>query len=159
MSTPTEGFEQMALDAARNLFLRHAHLPRMVLVELPNGPLAVGSMPTFPHGDPRNDAIVDMLKERIKTDQVRGIAMLAEAWTVSSKDAPVGDLSIHPDRREIVLVLIEHYDIDSGIPREWSAEITRDALGVPSLGEWKIRDASIRSGRLVGLLPPPKAQA
>lgn len=57
-----------------------------------------------------------------------------------------------PNRKEALLIVSEDPFTNPPL-RSWRAEITRDAKGQPSVGEW-LGDLNVAEGRLTYLLPP-----
>lgn len=155
---PTPGFEADALEWAREEFAEAGTVaPPGAFLDV------VGDAPHFydvaladgeEDSPEARDALVDDLRATIERDGAAGVAYIAEVWITPSHDGtspwPPGSA---PERREGVVVWVEHYAIDGGATRKWTAEIYRDALGRPTLGPWEFEGGPF-SGRLIGLLPP-----
>ncbi len=157
-AAPTPGFEADALDIARRIFDGQGQLARVAYVEDPRGrhlfPVPV------PHpSQPRvGDALMRALADVLAANGAVGVAQLAECWTVATtaegRQAMPVDLADADGRVEVVMVLVEHYDVEGGLTRAWRAAITRDAAGRPTLGPWLLTTGSVASGRMIGLLRP-----
>src|SRR5580704_5344965 len=113
----------------------------------------------MPHPDipGDRDRVSALLKQFATECDASGVIFVAEAWTlVTPPDIAErgpeasraylaaqarGDWSSHPDRKEIVQVHLEHHRIGA---RLWIADITRDARGGATLGDWTLSKGDMR---------------
>jgi len=89
---------------------------------------------------------------------VSGSVILFEGWHAELGQADAkeiarwaGRISEHPNRTESVCMILDHQRAGK---HSWRAEITRDADGRPTLGEWREEARPLEErGRFVGLVP------
>lgn len=150
---PAPGIEAQALNHARRAFeLRGEVGVRLAFVDCgPDRGLIIAAIPVEGPDDPT----LLMLRGMLAKERARGVAILSEAWGAEAaqrRDLPA-DLSTYAGRTELVMVLVEHRDLDGGATRMWQATITRDAAGAPTLGPFSLRTGPGLGGRMTRLLP------
>lgn len=104
------------------------------------------------------DVAAWFLRELAFRTEAVGIAFATEAWTVEGKpdDAAglqaavekVGGASKHPDRKEVVILMVEHRAIGA----QAHLGIMRRGKEKPYISKWEVMDPQY--GRFVDLLPP-----
>lgn len=99
--------------------------------------------------------IAPAIRKLARDLKIRALYRVAEAW-VSNNDVYSAEQGseprFDPERREQLLVIAEHPEARPPM-RVWSAAITRDQNGVPTLGEWRM-SRRVNKGRATYLLPP-----
>lgn len=154
---PVQGFEADALEVARRLFVDRGELPRLAYVEEPRGRVLFDLPVPHPSQPRLAVAVMRALSGVLEAQRATGVAQLAEAWVVTGTEAERAALPVcladADNRREVVLVTVEHRDLDRASPRVWCAAIARDAEGRPTLGPWRRDGSTSSSGRMLGVLP------
>lgn len=161
---PEPGLEATALEVARDQFDASGELPRFALIDEQSAKFHYCVLPAM--RSPMADHLVmGVFRATIRDRGSVGVALCSEAWLASSS-GPEGraalprDLSTYEGRREVVLAVVEHRDLEGGTTRLWVADITRDAAGRPTLGAWqRSKTSNMVGGNLVGMLPQTGASA
>lgn len=88
--------------------------------------------------------------------KAQGVIFISEMWMVVEQTREevtkwAGKIHTHPERREALMMSIEHHRIGTAT---WIAFITRDAKNKPTLEAWDEKLLSSSEGRFMHLLPP-----
>jgi hypothetical protein len=106
------------------------------------------------------DDAADLIREVARRTDAVGVLCAFETWILKGEDseklkrAARNGLKDHPDRTEVIFVMMEHHRGDF----VWVCDIKRNDEGEASLGQFKLEDGMNLGGRFANLLPQTKRE-
>lgn len=102
-----------------------------------------------------------MIRRMVQASKAHGVIFTSESWILRAQgDKAIAEremnkypnLGDHPDSEECLFISLEHAGFET--PQVWTAFITRDAEGKPTLGPFEMDTFPVGSfeGRFMGLL-------